>query len=320
MPDSPTSLTKGRPATADATETKAGNAPVRPLVAAGLLALVILIWGANWPIMKVGLQDIPPFLFAASRMVLGSLTLFAVAALAGELRLPHRADWPIVIWVALLQMAGFVTLISIALQIVPAGRSAILSYTTPLWVVPLAVLFLGEKVGRMKLLGLLAGLAGVAVLFNPLAVDWGDGRALLGNGLLMLAALAWAVNIVQVRGHRWRGTPLSLAPWQTLIASLILVPLAAALDWGKPIDWSWDLAAIVVYNGPIATAFCFWAMVTVNRALPAVTLSLGTLGTPAVGLILSAWWLGEALTATILAGLGFIAAGLVLVALADRRS
>lgn len=320
MPDSPTSLSKDSPATADAADTKAGNAPVRPMVAAGLLALVILIWGANWPIMKVGLQDIPPFLFAASRMVLGSLTLFAVAALAGELRLPDRADWPIVIWVALLQMAGFVTLISIALQIVPAGRSAILSYTTPLWVVPLAVLFLGETVGRMKLLGLLAGLAGVAVLFNPLAVDWGDGRALLGNGLLMLAALAWAVNIVQVRGHRWRGTPLSLAPWQTLIASLILVPLAAALDWGKPIDWSWDLAAIVVYNGQIATAFCFWAMVTVNRALPAVTLSLGTLGTPAVGLILSAWWLGEALTATILAGLGFIAAGLVLVALADRRS
>ncbi len=318
MPDSQAATSQEAPPATPASG--AGNAPVRPLVAAGLLALVILIWGANWPIMKVGLQDIPPFLFAASRMVLGCVTLFAVAALAGELRVPDRADWPIVFWVALLQMAGFVTLISIALQIVPAGRSAILSYTTPLWVVPLAVLFLGERVGRLKLLGLLCGLAGVAVLFNPLAVDWGDGRVLLGNGLLMLAALAWAVNIVQVRGHRWRGTPLSLAPWQTLIASLVLVPLAAVLDWGKPIDWSWELAGIVFYNGPIATAFCFWAMVTVNRALPAVTLSLGTLGTPAVGLILSAWWLGEALTTTILAGLGFIAAGLALVALADRRS
>lgn len=299
--------------------TAAGNAPVGPAVAVGLLLLVILAWGANWPIMKVGLQDMPPFMFAALRMALGCATLFAVAAAVGELRLPARPDWPIVVGVGLLQMGAFVALIAIALQIVPAGRSAILSYTTPLWVVPMAVVFLGEKVGRLKLLGLLCGLGGVAVLFNPLAVDWSDGRVLLGNGLLMLAALAWAVNIVQVRAHTWHGTPLSLAPWQTLVATLALAPLALAMDWDKPVNWSGQLAAVMLFNGPIASAFCFWAMVTVNRALPAVTLSLANLGTPAVGLLISAVWLGEALTVTILGGLGLIAAGLALVAVADRR-
>lgn len=293
--------------------------PVRPVTAAVLLALVILLWGVNWPVMKVGVQLIPPLTFSCLRLFLGAITLFGVAAMAGQLRLPSRHDLPIVISVGLLQMAGFLLCIGIALQYVPAGRSAILAYTTPLWVVPLALAFLGERLNRLKILGLALGLGGVAVLFNPAAFDWTDDAVLLGNGLLMLGALLWAVNIVQVRGHRWEGTPLSLGPWQMLVGATALLPAAVWADWGRPIVWGTDLALVVAYNGPIATAFCFWALVSVNRALPAITTSLGTLGTPVVGLLASAWLLGERVTATNLGGLGLIAAGLVMVLLAERR-
>lgn len=307
------------PASVHPTGLASGSTPVRPAVAALLLGLVILLWGANWPVMKVGVELMPPVTFAAARMVLGCATLFLVAAAAGQARLPSRHDRRIVVWVGLLQMAAFVLLIALALQIVPAGRSAILSYTTPLWVLPMAMLVLGERLTWMKGAGLVAGLAGVAVLFNPAGFDWGDSGVLLGNGLLLLAALAWAVNIVQVRGHRWEGTPLSLGPWQALVASLVLVPAALLLEGGRGIEWSGTLAAVLVYNGPVSTAFCFWAMVTVTRALPAITTSLGTLGTPVVGLLLSSWWLGEPLTWTNLTGLGLIGSGLVLVALSESR-
>lgn len=283
-----------------------------------LLLAVIVIWGVNWPVMKVGVGYMPPLLFAGTRMVIGCAVLFLVAAWAGELRRPDRRDLPVIFGVGLLQMAGFVGLISVALQIVPAGRSAILSYTTPLWVVPLAVLTLGERLSRAKVAGLLFGLAGVAVLFNPIAVDWEDGRVLLGNGLLMLAALLWAISIVQVRGHRWIGTPLSLAPWQTLLASIVLMAVALMFEDPGAVRLDWRLGLIQAYNGVLGVAFCFWAMVTVNRALPAITLSLATLATPVVGLLSSAWFLGEVLTATVLTGLGMIALGLATMAFAER--
>lgn len=293
--------------------------PVTPLVAAILLGLVILLWGVNWPVMKRVVGQMPPMLFVAARLALGTATLIPAAWAAGQLRLPDRRDLPVLLSVGVLQMTGFMTLVTLALQHVPAGRAGILAYTTPLWVVPLALIFLKEKLSPLKVGGLLLGLAGVAVLFNPAAFDWSDPAVLTGNGMLMAGAALWAVNIVQVRGHHWVGTPLSLAPWQMGMATLLTGGFALATEDVARIQWSGELVTLLVYNGPLATAFCFWAMVTVNRALPAITLSLSTLAVPVVGLAASALWLGEAMTITNIAGLGFIAAGLVAVAAADSR-
>lgn len=293
--------------------------PVTPLVAAALLGLVILLWGINWPVMKRVVGQMPPMLFVASRLALGTLTLIPVAWAAGQLRLPDRRDLRVLLSVGLLQMTGFMVLVTLALQHVPAGRAGIMAYTTPLWVVPMALIFLKERLSPLKVGGLLLGLAGVAVLFNPAAFDWSDPGVLAGNAMLMAGAALWAVNIVQVRGHRWVGTPLSLVPWQMGLATLLTGCYALATEDVARIQWSGELTTLLVYNGPLATAFCFWAMVTVNRALPAITLSLSTLAVPVVGLAASALWLGEAMTITNIAGLGFIAAGLVAVAAADSR-
>src|SRR5690606_2382872 len=135
----------------------------------------------------------------------------------GRFTAPARGDLSIVASVGLLQMAGFLGLVNVALLHVGAGRSAVLAYTTPLWVVPGAALFLGERATAPKLVGVALGLAGIAMLFSPAAVEWSSGEAMLGNALLMIAAVLWAIAILHVRGHRWRLTPLQLAPWQLLI-------------------------------------------------------------------------------------------------------
>ncbi|MFA9460808.1 DMT family transporter [Thiohalorhabdus methylotrophus] len=300
-------------------EAEAASRPRSGAASLGLLALVILIWGANWPVMKMALTYMPPLTFAAARMVMGVAIMFPLAWATGALRWPTANDWRLVVMVALMQMAGFTALVITALQYVPAGRSAILAYTTPLWVTPGAVLLLGEHIGRMKAAGLGLGLAGVGVLFNPFGFDWGKPEVLVGNGLLLLAAFLWAALMLRIRGHRWDGSPLSLMPWQLAIAAAILVPTALIVEGSRPIDWSWPLGAFLFYNGPLATAFCFWAIITVNRSLPAITTSLGTLGVPAFGLAVSALALGEPLTFTNTGGLALILSGLVLVTLADRR-
>jgi drug/metabolite transporter (DMT)-like permease len=180
-------------------------------------------------------------------------------------------------------------------------------------------MLLGERLSGLKLAGFCLGLGGVLVLFNPFGFDWTDPDVILGNGLLLLAALLWAILIVQVRGHRMAGSPLSLAPWQFAIGALFLVPLAVVLEGGREWDWSPTLVAILVYNGPLATAFCFWAMITITRSLPAITTSLSSLGVPVFGLVVSALTIGEPLTATNVGGLLLIILGLACVTLSDSR-
>lgn len=301
----------GRPA--------AASVPVSRLHAYGLLLAVIVLWGASWPIMKVGLLSIPPLWFGLVRIAMGAVTLFVVLAISGRLVLPRRADLPIIASVGLLQMVGFLTFVNIGLLSVEAGRSAILAYTTPLWVVPAAVLFLKERICARKAMGLAVGLMGVAMLFNPLGFDWGDGDQLRGNGLLMLAALCWAGAILHVRTHEWVSSPLQLAPWQMIFASSIVLVLAWYYEGGliAATQWSPELAVILIYSGIIATGFCLWASVTVTRSLPAMSTSLGFLGVPVTGMLSSALFLGEPLTLTLLGGLVLILAGMALVNLAD---
>jgi drug/metabolite transporter (DMT)-like permease len=290
-----------------------------PTVARLLLVAVVVLWGANWPVMKIGVVYMPPVWFGAARMVLGALSLFALLAVLGRLSLPTRRDLPVVFTVGALQMGAFLALVNIALVHVGAGRSAILAYTTPLWVTPAAVALLGERLTNFKLFGLGLGLAGVAVLFNPLGFDWSDPQVLLGNALLLLAALAWSVAILHVRGHKWDSSPLQLAPWQMVIAvpPLVLVSWLTE-DWSH-IQWNSDLALVLAYNGPLATAFCFWAVVSVTRALPAITTSLSLLAVPVTGVAASALFLAEPLTPTLITGLVLILGGTALVNLGDLR-
>ena len=284
-----------------------------------LLAAIIVLWGANWPVMKIGVTLITPFWFAFARILLGGLTFALLLAALGRLKLPPRHDLPIVLSLGLFQMAFFLILVTVAVQFVPAGRSALLAYTHPLWVAPGAVLLLGERLGPMKLAGLAIGLTGLIVLFNPAAFPWGDPRAVLGNGLLLLAAFLWAIAILHARRHRWIETPLTLAPWSMLAAAPPVLLLALLFETPADIRWSPGLAAVLLYNGPIATAFCYWASVTVMRALPALTTSIGFLGVPVMGVLLSMISLGERLSWSLGLGLIGILLGLALVNLADLR-
>jgi drug/metabolite transporter (DMT)-like permease len=80
-------------------------------------------------------------------------------------------------------------------------------------------MFLSEpsRGGARSVIG--CGLAGLAVIFNPQTLNWGDRNALYGSGLILLAAFCWAGNIVYVRAHKWISTPFQLVFWQVLLAA-----------------------------------------------------------------------------------------------------
>jgi len=296
------------------------SAPLTHGQAYALLALVVFVWGASWPTMKIALHYITPLWFAAARFWMGSLCLFGVLALQGRLAWPSRRDLPVLLSVGLTQMALFQPTVNFGLSHVTAGRAAVLVYTTPLWVVPGAMLFLGEKIGALKWAGVALGCLGVAALFNPFGLDWTNREVVIGSLLLMFAAMSWGIAVLHIRGHTWHLSPLQLTPWQLLLAAVLVTPVALTFEGNAKPDWSPQLIYALVYIGPIATAFAFWAATSISRALPAVTSSLSFLAVPAMGILLSLPSLGEVPDLSLLGGFGLILAGVVLVNLADWRA
>ncbi|MFY2608896.1 DMT family transporter [Achromobacter ruhlandii] len=278
--------------------------------ALSLLIVVVLAWGLTWVVSKLLLQYMTPIWAVAARSVVGAAALLALGVALRRVAWPVRADIPVILSVGLLHMGAFAALVSLGLQYVPAGRSVVLAYTTPLWVIPAARVFLGEPIGRGRQLGLALGLLGLAVIFNPLAFDWGNHEAVFGNGLVLLAALCWAANIVYVRAHRWVTPPFELAFWQALLASGVLAVVAWAAEGAPRVVWHADLAWLLGYGGVFGIAVAYWAAVNVNRSLPAGVTAIGLLGVPVVGLLCSAAMLHEPLTLPLSLGMALIVGGI----------
>jgi drug/metabolite transporter (DMT)-like permease len=277
-----------------------------------LFAVVVVMWGSNWTITKTLVQSVSPLWTTAIRSAIATVVLFVVLLARGQFVLPRRGDVPVIAAVAVLHMAAFSALVAFGLQFVPAGRSIVLGYTTPLWVAPAAWLFLSEPVTRSRLAGIGLGLAGLVAMFNPLAFDWSDSNALIGNGLILLAALCWAANILYVRAHQWISTPFQMVFWQALLATSILSTLALWIDGAPQVNWSPGLASAFLYTGICGTALAHWAMVMVNRSLPAVTTSLGLLATPVFGVAASAIWLGEPIGNSLIFAMAMILGGIAI--------
>jgi drug/metabolite transporter (DMT)-like permease len=280
--------------------------------AAVLLAGVVLAWGTNWPVTKMVVQDVPPLWATALRCMIAAATLAPMLWAQGAFIFPKCGDLPVVFCTSLLHLVAFSALVATGLQFVPAGRAIVLGYTTPLWVAIGAAMFLSEPITRYRAIGIGFGLAGLAVIFNPQTLNWGDRSALLGSGLILLAAFCWAGNIVYVRAHKWISTPFQLVFWQVLLAAVLLSAVALDVEGPPRIMWSSRLVALMLYSGIVCTAFANWAMTMVNRSLPAVTTSLWLLATPLLGIISATLMLGEPLEPSLFLAMTLIIGGIAL--------
>jgi drug/metabolite transporter (DMT)-like permease len=273
------------------------------------LLTVVLAWGLTWPVNKLILSSLSSLWLVALRSIVGAVALFALATALGRLRRPPRADVPVMLSLALLHMVGFGVFAAWGLRLVPTGRSVVLAYTTPLWVAPGAALFLGERLTVRRIVGVLLGLLGLAALFNPLAFDWSNHRAILGNGSVLLAAFFWAASILHSRGHRWQTAAFDLVPWSMLLATVLVTVVALLVDGPPHAAWDARLVLLLLYAGIPGTAVAYWAMAMASRALPAVTTSLGLLAAPVLSVIVATVWLGEPITLSLLAAIVLILGG-----------
>lgn len=262
-----------------------------------LLLLVILFFGGIWPLTKHAYQFATPLWFGFARAGLAAVATGLAMAALGRLRPPPRRDWIVVAVLGLLQIGGFFALSHIALAMVPAGRTAILCTVTTYWLVPLSVWVLKEKVSPLRWAAAGIGLLGVLVMMGPWAIDWSAPGALLGHGMLLLAALFWSIAIVVTRLRPPARPILELLPWVFAVAALVvLLPLAL---WLEPLSAGGGIGGpaigIAAFIGLVAAPIGTWANVEAARHLNAVLASVGFLLVPLFGVALSVTWLGEPL-------------------------
>ena len=284
------------------------------------LSLMVLLWGLSWPVVKIMLLTMPPMWLAALRFASAGACLFGFLALRRQLHFPARADWPIVLSVGLLQMMAFTGLGMIAMTHTDTSRAVLLAYTTPLWGVLLSWLLLKRVPTVLQLLALLIGLCGIGIIISPLEMDWHSNGAVLGAVLLIIGSVLWTIAIMHINKHQWQASPLALAPWQMLLATLPLAVIAWLTE-GSPLTLPMtpNLLAMLIFIGPIATSFCFVIAADYGRRISTYGMSNLLLGVPLVGIISSVLLLHNVLSMVFIAGLLLIICGMLLAGYATHR-
>lgn len=283
----------------------------------GLLVVALTILGLNWPIMVTGLQSITPIWMAAFRVGGAAIAVGVVALVTRNLVVPPRSDWPMMISVSVFRLGTVMVLVFFALRLVPAGRASVLVWTTSLWTVPMAALFLGERMTKRKWIGVLVGIAGVVVLSEIWRNDWSETSVAVGVGLLILAAIVSAGTAVHIRRHDWTIRPLQALPWQLVGAVIPLIMLGLIVDGSPQIAWSTRLVWIMVYQSILASGIAFWAQIVVLRNLSPVSANLTMMGVPVLGVVSSSIALDEPITLTLLLGMALVMSGVTVNLLAN---
>ena len=290
----------------------------RWLLPLGLFILSV-IWGYSWVLSKQALTHAPPFAFAAERSLGGALALFLALKLMGR---PLRLIAPAAtLAIGFFQITCFMALSTWALVEGGPGKTAVLIFTMPIWVLLLAWPILGERIRGTQWLAAASTLTGLLLIIEP----WNMHTSLLSKFLGVLAALSWAIGTVLVKRLRAKQQVdlLSMTTWQMLIGAVPLVVLAAVIP-ERPTDWSAAYIGILAFMSVISTALCWWLWITLLDRVPAWEASLSVLGTPVVAIVSSRLMMGEEFKLSEAMGILLIGTGLALLSLigwaASRRS
>jgi O-acetylserine/cysteine efflux transporter len=286
---------------------------MRPVHVA-LAVLVAAIWGLNFVVVEVGLDDFPPLLLSALRYTLASLPVLLLRGGAG---VPWR-------WV--LAVGGAIGVVKFSLLFVgmdigmPAGLASLVLQVQAFFTLGFAAVLLRERIRGAQVAGLALATVGLVLVASGL-----DGVATpAGFALVVAAAAAWGVGNVAIK-RAAPGDPLRFMTWMCLIPPLPLFALSLAFEGPREVG---DALAGIDLGGLAAVAYIAFAATTVGwglwaylmRSYSAGTVAPFSLLVPVFGLGFAALLLGEPLTVRVVVAAVLVVSGVLLTQRAPRIS
>ncbi|WP_232199084.1 DMT family transporter [Thermosinus carboxydivorans] len=279
---------------------------IKGVIMNGAIALLCLIWGLNWVVMKQANQVFPPVLFTTYRFILGSGVLLIVTYFK-KIPIPRREDWKWVILGGILQTAFFNTAVQVGMQFLSAGFSSVLSYSMPFWVAIMAHFLLGEKLTRRKMTGVAMGMVGLVALLNV-----SGGGAWWAIVLTLTGAVAWAFSSILVKLKLQHCDILQYTTWQMVVGAIVLSIYSALFGHGT-IQWGWYAVGCLVYNGVLASALAYFLWTYILSNTEAGKASISMLIIPIIGVLAGVIFLKETLYWNTVVGMALILGGIWLV-------
>ena len=257
------------------------------------LVLLTIVWGLNWPVMKLGVTGYPALTFRALSMILG-LPLLAAVLLA--LKVPFRVNrqhWPQLLLLTLTNLLIWQVCIILALKNLSSGRAAILGYTMPVFSALIGAWLFSARLTQRGWLGVGAAAVGVGLLL------WHELTGLAGRPvgvlLALFAAATWALGTQLLRRARIDAATLTLSFWMTALTTVVMTMLAILFEWPQwklpdaPTGWA------IAYNAVLIFGFSQAAWFSLARSLPPLASTLSVMLIPVVGVFSGALWLREVL-------------------------
>ena len=280
---------------------------------------VYIIWGSTYLAIRVGVQQLPPALFAGARFITAGILLALYARLSGQKFPTHLREWRTITVTALFMLVGANGLVVWGEQWVPSNQAALIVATTALWLAGFGTLGShGQKLSPHTVLGLAVGFFGAAMLLLP------ENGFTLDHFWAQLAVLAacplWAAGSMYAKRGQLTTPPLMVAAMQSLVAGIVFCSFGLAT--GEAMHWSWSpqamaaLAYLIVFGSCFAYAAYIWLLHEVSPA------ALGTYAyiNPLVAVVLGWLLLQETLSAKQLAGTVVILIGVMLVSISRPKA
>lgn len=256
-----------------------------------LLALLTLFWGVNWPVMKLGVAEMPPMYFRSLCIAGGLVFIWAWARARNiPLAVPDGA-WPSIVKLAIPNVIAWHVLAIYGVKMLASGRAAILGYTMPVWAVLFGLLLFNERPLRRHWLGVAAAFVGTLLLLSSELTRLTGSP--LGTVLMLMAAAAWGYGTHLMRRHLTAMSTIALTFWMLALTLVVTTSVSLATElheWRLPQPHEWFS---IVYNMAIAIAFCHvvWSMLA--RNLPPAASGLSVMMIPVLGVFSGMLVLGE---------------------------
>ncbi|WP_247000371.1 DMT family transporter [Halosolutus gelatinilyticus] len=277
-----------------------------------LFLLLAVLWGFSFPAISVGLEYLPPILFAAVRYDVAAVLLLGYAAFRAGTRLPReKNDVLAIVGGGVFLVAGN-GMLFYGQQNVPSGAAAIIQALVPIFTALWALLLLGERLSPLGAAGVAIGFVGIGFVVRPDPTNLlaGDTVARLFI-VCQVVSVALGTVLVQRAGPTLPRIPLT--GWSMLVGALVLHAVSAGLGEAPAVGALASTAvAMILYLGVFSTAIAFLIYFTILEEHGAFEAALVAYLVPIVATIVGVFVLGESITALTFVGFGLVATGFAL--------